>query len=285
MVTPKITAAIPIPVAPNMRTRLCLPVARRGRAELCRKRTGPTPGRSPRTTPTPAGIQSVAERSIAERGLSRAFVKDQDEDQGADDIPDRVVSPHRNLVTATGLAHIDDELRRSREGLTAARGSADRAEIARHRRDLRYWTARRASAELVPAPTDVDKVRFGSTVTVATDRGEPRTYMIVGEDEASPAEGRISYVSPLAQALLGSAGRRRRAVWRRRVGDHPHRRLSRRSALRPPVAAAATPAGTRRDLRPRRGRMRRRSAPAKPVRGPRATPRRGPSRRRPARRR
>ena len=135
--------------------------------------------------------------------MSRAFVKDQDEDQGADDIPDRVVSPHRNLVTASGLAHIDEELRRSRDGLAAARGSGDRAEIARHRRDLRYWTERRGSAELVPAPTDTDKVRFGSTVTLDLVGGQQRTFRIVGEDEASPAEGRISYVSPLAQSLLG----------------------------------------------------------------------------------
>jgi transcription elongation GreA/GreB family factor len=136
-------------------------------------------------------------------GVSRAFVKDQDEDTGVDDIPDRVVSSHRNLVTATGLAQIDEELRRSRDGLTAARGSGDRAEIARHRRDLRYWTERRGSAELVPAPTESDKVRFGSTVTLAPARGEQRTFRIVGEDEASPAEGRISYVSPIAQSLLG----------------------------------------------------------------------------------
>src|SRR4029453_7638694 len=59
------------------------------------------------------------------------------------------------------------------------------------------------SAELVPAPTESDKVRFGCTVTLAPPRGEPRTFRIVGEDEASPAEGRISYVSPLAQSLLG----------------------------------------------------------------------------------
>jgi transcription elongation GreA/GreB family factor len=136
--------------------------------------------------------------------VSRAFVKDQDEDQGADDIPDRVVSSHRNLVTAAGLAQIDEELRRSRDGLAAARASGDRAEIARHRRDLRYWTERRTSAELVPTPTDTDKVRFGSTVTLAPSRGEPRIFRIVGEDEASPGEGRISYVSPLAQSLLGA---------------------------------------------------------------------------------
>jgi transcription elongation GreA/GreB family factor len=136
--------------------------------------------------------------------MSRAFVKDQDGDQGADDIPDRVVSPHRNLVTESGLAQIEEEVRRSREALAAARDSEDRAEIARHRRDLRYWSQRRTSAELVPAPTDTDKVRFGSRVSLAPTVGRPRTFRIVGEDEAAPAEGRISYVSPLAQALLGA---------------------------------------------------------------------------------
>src|SRR5262245_61837137 len=146
----------------------------------------------------------IRQSGIRERTMSRAFVKDQDEDQGADDIPDRVVSPHRNLVTASGLAGIDEELRRSRDGLAAARSSADRAELARPRRDLRYWTERRGSAELVPAPTDTDKVRFGSTVTLAPAGGRQRIFRIVGEDEASPAEGRISYVSPLAQSLLGS---------------------------------------------------------------------------------
>jgi len=136
--------------------------------------------------------------------VSRAFVKDQDEDPGVDDVPDRVVSPHRNLVTEAGLAQIENELRRSREGLTAARGAEDRAEVARHRRDLRYWSQRRSSAELVPAPTEFDKVRFGSCVTLAPAQRAERTFTIVGEDEAAPAEGRISWVSPLAQALLGT---------------------------------------------------------------------------------
>lgn len=135
--------------------------------------------------------------------MSRAFVKDQDEDPGVDDVPDRVVSPHRNLVTEAGLAQIEEELRRSRDGLTAARGAEDRAEVARHRRDLRYWSQRRSSAELVPPPTEFDKVRFGSRVTLAPAQGAERTYAIVGEDEAAPSEGRISWVSPLAQALLG----------------------------------------------------------------------------------
>jgi transcription elongation GreA/GreB family factor len=136
--------------------------------------------------------------------VSRAFVKDQDEDPGVDDIPDRVVSAHRNLVTEAGLAQIEEELRRSRAGLAAARAAEDRAEIARHRRDLRYWSLRRSSAEPVPAPSETDKVRFGCRVTLATTQDAERVFTIVGEDEAAPAEGRISWVSPLAQALLGA---------------------------------------------------------------------------------
>jgi len=136
--------------------------------------------------------------------VSRAFVKDQDGAQSDEDVPERVVSPHRNLVTESGLAQIDEQLKRSREALSAARASEDRAEIARHGRDLRYWTQRRSSAELVPAPTNTDKVRFGARVTLAPGKGEPRSFSIVGEDEAAPAAGRISYVSPLAQALLGA---------------------------------------------------------------------------------
>src|SRR4026209_3017717 len=100
--------------------------------------------------PAESWYPSTEVPATGERAVSRAFVKDQDEDQGADDIPDRVVSPHRNLVTPTGLAEIDEELRRSRGGLAAARGSADRADIARHRRDLRYRSERRRRAEPVP---------------------------------------------------------------------------------------------------------------------------------------
>jgi transcription elongation GreA/GreB family factor len=139
------------------------------------------------------------------RAVSRAFVKDQDGTELDGDVPERVVSPHRNLVTADGLARIDEELRRSRDAIAVARAADDRAAAALHARDLRYWTQRRASAEVVPPPTDSATVRFGARVTLATDDGTERSYRIVGEDEAAPAEGRISYVSPLAQSVLGGA--------------------------------------------------------------------------------
>src|SRR5256885_5700066 len=88
--------------------------------------------------------------------------------------------------------------------LKAARAADDEPLVARVNRDLRYWTRRRATARVVaplPAP---DTVRFGVTVTLryAGDGADAR-FKIVGEDEADPARGLVSFVSPLAQALLG----------------------------------------------------------------------------------
>jgi len=135
--------------------------------------------------------------------MSRAFVKEQDGAEVDTDLPELVVSPHRNLVTPEGLAHIEDRLHRVRESVGEARASGDRAGIARHSRDLRYWEQRRASAELVPPAAASGVVRFGSRVVLQPEHGSALVFRIVGEDEASPADGRVSYVSPLAQAMIG----------------------------------------------------------------------------------
>jgi transcription elongation GreA/GreB family factor len=132
--------------------------------------------------------------------MSRAFVRE-DDSPGDDPLPERPVSPHPNFVTPEGLARIDAEL----AGLQAALAEADaddRDTRARIERDLRYWQARRASAEVV-VPPETDEVRFGSTVTIVRDDGRTQTWRIVGEDEADPAQGTLSYVSPLARALVG----------------------------------------------------------------------------------
>jgi transcription elongation GreA/GreB family factor len=55
----------------------------------------------------------------------------------------------------------------------------------------------------VEPAADKSKVYFGATVTVRRDDGRAQTFRIVGEDEADPARGTISYVSPLARAVLG----------------------------------------------------------------------------------
>lgn len=136
--------------------------------------------------------------------MSRAFVREADGSE-TEDLPDRPVSPHPNLVTIEGLAQIEAELAASKRRLEEAQSSDDRSETARALRDLRYWTQRRATAEVVHAPAGSSQVRFGSRVTFERDDGRRQTYRIVGEDEADPARGSISYVSPLAQALMGKA--------------------------------------------------------------------------------
>ena len=140
-------------------------------------------------------------------GCSRAFVRE-DAAENIDDLPERPVSGHPNYVTAQGLALIEAELARLAHDHAAALGSADRAALARIARDLRYWTARRASAELIPQADECHEVRFGCTVTLRRDDGRQQTFRIVGEDEAEPARGTLSYLAPLARALIG-----------KRVGD------------------------------------------------------------------
>lgn len=140
--------------------------------------------------------------------MSVAFTKEGDLESTAADLPDRPISTHPNLVTAKGLAQIEAELAEARGAYAAARQAGedvqgDRTAMARATRDLRYWQARRASAQLVEPPGDCSVVRFGCTVTIARDDGRAQTYRIVGEDEADPAKGSVAYVSPLARALLG----------------------------------------------------------------------------------
>ena len=140
--------------------------------------------------------------------MSVAFTKEEDSESNAANLPDRPISAHANLVTPAGLAALDAALAQARAAYAAAQGpdgavSADRTAMARATRDLRYYSARRASAQLVPPSADAAKVSFGGAVTFEREDGRRQTYRIVGEDEADPARGAVSYVSPLAQALLG----------------------------------------------------------------------------------
>lgn len=136
--------------------------------------------------------------------MSRAFVRESDDGAAGAELPERAVSPHRNLVTASGLAQIAAAIRRLEATRAEARAAADQAALARCQRDLRYWQARRASAELVPPAAGAGRVRFGSTVTIQLLDGTERRLTIVGEDEAEPAAGRIAYLAPVAAAMLGA---------------------------------------------------------------------------------
>jgi transcription elongation GreA/GreB family factor len=144
--------------------------------------------------------------------MSVAFTKEEDSESAAADLPDRPISQHLNLVTPQGLALIEAGLAQARAAYTAAQSgggvSSDRTAMARATRDLRYYSARRATAQLVETPSAPITVVFGCTVDIEREDGRAQSFRIVGEDEADPKAGSVSYVSPLAQALLG-----------KRVGD------------------------------------------------------------------
>jgi len=106
-------------------------------------------------------------------------------------------------VTKHGLAMIEAELARLHEQHAAAHDADDKPLLAKINRDLRYWTSRRATAQVVEPPSDATEVHFGSKVTIEREDGRRQTFKIVGEDEADPAHGTLSYVSPVAQAMMG----------------------------------------------------------------------------------
>ena len=139
--------------------------------------------------------------------MSVAFTKEEDSESQAANLPDRPISSHPNLVTAKGLAELEAALAEARAAYAAAQAeggiSVDRTAMARATRDLRYYGARRGNAQLLETPADSEKVVFGGAVTFEREDGRRSTFRIVGEDEADPAKGAVSYISPLARALLG----------------------------------------------------------------------------------
>ena len=141
--------------------------------------------------------------------MSVAFTREEDYESTAADLPDRPISPHPNLVTPQGLAQIEGALAEARAAMTLAKSggdvSADRTAMARATRDLRYWSQRQATAQLVEHGENDGTLRFGEAVTIEREDGREQTWRIVGEDEADPARGSVSWISPLGQALLGKA--------------------------------------------------------------------------------
>ena len=139
--------------------------------------------------------------------MSVAFTREEDVEAAAAHLPDRPISPHLNLVTPEGMAALDAALAEARAAHKAAQAAglvqADRSAIARATRDLRYYAARRASAQLVEPHPGAGTVLFGGRVTFDRADGRRQTFRIVGEDEADAARGSVSHVSPLARALLG----------------------------------------------------------------------------------
>ena len=142
--------------------------------------------------------------------MSVAFTKEESAETAAETLlPDRPISPHPNLVTEAGLKALQAEFAQAREAYEAAQAIDDvnekRRQSAVPLRDARYLTERLRTAQVVPTPVSTETVAFGSTVTFSRADGRVQTYRIVGEDEADPKAGSISYVSPVARSLMGKA--------------------------------------------------------------------------------
>jgi transcription elongation factor GreB len=141
-----------------------------------------------------------------------------DEDEGAPPVP----AGSKNYITPDGFKRLKDEalhlLDRERPDLVKvvawAASNGDRSENADYiygkrrlreiDRRIRFLTKRLDAAEVIDptAREDTDRVFFGATVTLADGDGTENTYRIVGIDEADVSRGRISWISPLARALL-----------------------------------------------------------------------------------
>jgi len=143
--------------------------------------------------------------------MSVAFTREESAETAAEvELPYRPISPHPNLVTAPGLEALTDATSQSRTAYDAAQRIEDAAErrraVAVAYRDIRYFAERLRTAQLVPPPADFSAIAFGHRVTFRRDDGRCQAFRIVGEDEADPRNGSISYVSPVARALIGRAG-------------------------------------------------------------------------------
>jgi transcription elongation factor GreB len=153
--------------------------------------------------------------------VNRAFVKDPDDAGLPEEVPERPQSPHPNYVTLAGLLQLRASaaaLEEKRDRLVEQGKLANPQELAIVQRDLRYYEGRLQRAIPVdPKGGPADRVHFGAVVEVCDESGVAETYRIVGEDEADPASGKISWVSPLAEALL-HAECGDEVLWRRPAG-------------------------------------------------------------------
>lgn len=154
--------------------------------------------------------------------MSRAFVKEPDGTEPPEDPPERVHSPHVNYVTPEGLRQLHrrvDELLAERGPLAGSDAPEARQRLRGIDRDLRFIEERiRRAVPVDPAEAPEGEVAFGSTVEVETPDGRRMTYAIVGEDEADLSQRKISWVSPLAAALM-EAHVGDTVVWRRPTGE------------------------------------------------------------------
>jgi transcription elongation factor GreB len=148
--------------------------------------------------------------------MSRAFVKESDRPEPLPDIP---LSEHPNWTTPGGLLRQQQRLAELRDAAKQPQTAQDEVALQAIAREQRWLEARIASANVVdPAQQPRDRVAFGASVAVIDEHGVEATYRIVGEDEADAEHGSVSWLSPLAKAVIG-AKVGDEVLWRRPAGD------------------------------------------------------------------
>jgi transcription elongation factor GreB len=145
--------------------------------------------------------------------MSKAFTR---EDDNAPELPDLPVPTAtlapgaKNYITPGGAQKLRDELQRllevTRPELARAGSDADaKRQLARLDQRVMQLEESLQSAEIVPAPSGpADVVRFGATVTVRERDGTETSYRIVGVDETDTDRNWVSWMSPIAKAILNA---------------------------------------------------------------------------------
>jgi transcription elongation factor GreB len=156
--------------------------------------------------------------------MSRAFVKESDEDLVAGELPERPPGAQPNYVTPAGLEQLQSRFRALQEqherlNALSAEDPLAKQKLREIQRDLRYFNAQLEHAIVVdPAGQPRDEVHFGALVTIVDEGGKKHRFTIVGDDEADVTAGKVSWASPLAKAMLGSRVGDT-VIWRRPAGD------------------------------------------------------------------
>ena len=157
--------------------------------------------------------------------MSRAFVKESDDDLSAGELPERPLAAHVNYVTPRGLEQLHTRVRELEERHEQVKRQAEtgdseaRQKLREIDRDLRYFRSQLERATLVDTANQPrDQVHFGAIVKIEDEEGAQHDFSIVGDDEADVANGMISWASPLARAMIG-AKIGDTVVWHRPAGE------------------------------------------------------------------
>ncbi len=142
--------------------------------------------------------------------MSKAFTRESD-DAGGDEIAPvrlQLLAGAKNYITREGadrLRQLLNDLLEQRRVLASGSSEADvdaKAALRRSESAIQKLQSTLDSVIIAERPADQERVAFGASVRIRDENGEEETYQIVGVDESDPAQGRISWISPLARALL-----------------------------------------------------------------------------------